>query len=642
MNCGPEPTNRMGRPNQPPQPECCRQPGQVPSPKVGEGTERTAGGVHRDRHKPQTGVAPGLSDSASKRSTADGEGVISPEPNTSAPANGEGAFGLPGSKSVAGAEGVVRNLGGPTHSRRSNYGNQAGRDAQRQGACSEERSGFRSAHSSREQGPRGPDFGKGVDTATQPAKETSSVRTTDSSWQTSLRAIATKAAQQPTHRFGGLYRLLNEANLRECFYALRKDAAPGVDGVTFEEYEKNLDANLADLVRRLKKKSYHARLVRRKYIPKGQGKWRPLGIPTLEDKLVQMAVGQILSAIYEADFLACSYGYRPARSAHDAVRGLTDTLFYGRYEFVFEADIRGYFEHIQWDWLLRMLALRVQDGAILGLIRKWLRAGILEEDGRLVHPESGTPQGGVISPVLANVYLHYVLDLWFERRVKKHNKGGCELFRYADDFVVAFGWRHEAEAFEQELKRRLAQFGLEVAPDKTRIVRFGRRGGGHNGRFDFLGIEFRWEKSRAGRPIVKRRTSPKKLLGAVARFTEWIRQNRHGKLSELLDTVRAKYRGHAGYYGLIGNARSLHQYGQQTRRVLFKWLNRRSQRRSYTWPRFERLLRRFEVEMPKVMEGTRGLVRDLRRWTEERAERLGQVQLLGRHYRTGGCVSEVR
>jgi group II intron reverse transcriptase/maturase len=202
-----------------------------------------------------------------------------------------------------------------------------------------------------------------------------------------------------------------------------------VDGVTFQEYEQNLDAYLADLVKQLKQKRYHARLVRRKHIPKGNGKLRPLGIPTLEDKLVQMAVGQILCAIYEGEFLECSYGYRPGRNPHQAVRALTDTLQRGQFEFVVEADIRGFFEHIRWDWLLKMLALRIQDGAFLGLIRKWLRAGILEEDGRVEHPESGTPQGGIVSPVLANVYLHYVLDLWFERRVRKQNRGQSRLFR---------------------------------------------------------------------------------------------------------------------------------------------------------------------------------------------------------------------
>lgn len=571
-----------------------------------------------------------------------GRGSAPAEPKTRMSVKGEGMPGLPGSESVARAENVKRNLGGPTDSRPTNYGYEAGRSWQRQEASSEGTSGFRSVHSSLEQGLHGPDSGEGTDISTQPAKETRTVRTTDSRWRTSLRAITTKAVQQPTYRFGGLYRLLNEETLRECFYALRKAAAPGVDGITFRDYEKNLEANLADLVRRLKHKSYHARLVRRKYIPKGQGKFRPLGIPVLEEKLVQYGAAQILSAIYEADFLPCSYGYRPARSAHDAVRGLTDRLFHGRYEFVFEADIRGFFEHIRWDWLERMLALRIQDGALLGLIRKWLRAGILEEDGRVIHPETGTPQGGIVSPVLANVYLHYVLDLWFERRVKKHYRGGCELYRYADDFVVAFGWRHEAEAFERELKARLAQFGLEVAPDKTRIVRFGRGGGEHNERFDFLGFEFRWEKSRWGKPIVKRRTSPKKLRSAVARFTEWIRENRNSKLKEVMSTVRAKYRGYARYYGLIGNSRSLNQYGQQTQRILLKWLNRRSQRRSLTWSSFRRMLERFRVEQPRVWERSRGLVHDLSRWAKEHAEQLSQVLLAGRHFRPCGCASELR
>ena len=195
-----------------------------------------------------------------------------------------------------------------------------------------------------------------------------------------------------------MYRWLNQDVLRLCFYQLRKDAASGVDGVTFQEYEQNLEPNLVDLVSRLKRKAYRARLVRRKYIPKGNGKLRPLGIPALEDKLLQVAVTQILLAIYEEDFLPCSYGYRPGCGPHDAVRDLTDELHWGRYHFVVEADIRGFFEHIQWDWLMKMLGERIQDGALLGLIRKWLRAGILEEDGRVIHPETGTPQGGVVTP----------------------------------------------------------------------------------------------------------------------------------------------------------------------------------------------------------------------------------------------------
>jgi group II intron reverse transcriptase/maturase len=439
----------------------------------------------------------------------------------------------------------------------------------------------------------------------QPAQETSPARSAGYIWPTFLRAIADKAARDKHHRFGDLYRQLNEGSLRQSFYLLRKDAACGVDGVTFQEYEKNLKSNLANLVQRLKNKSYKARLVRRKYIPKGQGKWRPLGIPALEDKLLQCAATQILVAIYEADFLPCSYGYRPVWGPHDAVRALTDELFGGKHNFLVEADIKGFFDNLRHEELLRMLGERIQDGALLGLIRKWLRAGILEEDGKVIHPVLGTPQGGIVSPVLANVYLHYVLDQWFEQEVRRKNRGQSRLFRFADDFVACFEYRHEAIAFEQALKERLAAYGLEVAPDKTKTIRFGRKGGPYNGRFDFLGFEFRWEASRKGQPIVKRRTSRKKLQASERRFTEWIKENRHQKLRKLMKTLATKYQGYWNYYGLIGNSDSLGQFYWTTCRVLFKWLNRRSQKPSYTWRAFNRLLKRFRVPAPRIVENER-------------------------------------
>jgi RNA-directed DNA polymerase len=616
----------MERPNQPSHTECCQQKGQA-NVAAGDASRTTCWKRTQGTSQAVDGSrTPSKLSSLETVEHAGGDAVAIAEPNTEASATGEFAGDLPGSKRMAREERVEGNLGGPETSRRTNCGSQSGKSLQRQEEGSEAIPGVRSVHSSQRQ------TGQGADIITQPAQETSAVRTTAQSWSTSLRAIANKAVQHKTHRFGGLYRLLNQANLRECFFQLRKDAAPGVDGVTFQEYEKNLDENLRSLVQRLMNQSYRARLVRRKYIPKGNGKLRPLGIPTLEDKLVQLAVGQILSMIFEADFLPCSYGYRLGRSPHEAVRELTDGLYRGRYEFVYEADIKGFFDHIRHDWLVRMLEQRINDGAIIRLIRKWLRAGILEEDGRIEHPESGTPQGGIVSPVLANVYLHYVLDLWFERKVRKTNRGQSRLFRFADDFVCCFDYRQEAQAFASAVQERLAKFGLELALDKTQTLRFGRNGGVHNGRFDFLGFEFRWEKSRTrGHAIVKRRTSRKKLRGAVERFTEWIREHRHQKLKPLMKSVAQKHQGHWNYYGIIGNSESLRDYRTLTLRTLFAWLNRRSQRRSYTWQSFNRLLQRFSVPLPRITE--RASNTELRSQPKWSAGQAAGVNLFGHHYR---------
>lgn len=457
------------------------------------------------------------------------------------------------------------------------------------------------AHSIQQQD-RGLEAGEGANRTTQSAQATSTVRVTEKDWQTFLRAIAEKAHQDQQHRFGDLYRWLNRDVLRLCFYQLRKDAASGVDKVTFQDYERNLEVNLQDLEERLKRKAYRARLVRRKYIPKGPGKLRPLGIPVLEDKLLQVAVTQLLLAIYEVNFSTDSYGYRPGIGAHDAIRALTRELQFGGHQFVVEADIKGFFDNIPWDGLERMLAERINDGALLRLIGKWLRAGILEEDGKVIHPQSGTPQGGVISPVLANIYLHYVLDLWFERGVRPRQQGRCRMIRYADDFVACFEYRHEAIAFETALKTRLDQFGLEVAESKTKTLRFGHNGGPSNGRFDFLGFEFYWEPDRGGKPRVKRRTATKKHQAAMQRMRDWIKQHRHQKQSLLLKTLKAKLRGTWNYYGLIGNFRRMQLLYEETRRAVYKWLNRRSQRKSLTWPEVDQLLARFQVPTPRIVE----------------------------------------
>src|SRR5713226_7796773 len=559
--------------------------------------KRPSRSVSRDKREPQAGAASCLSNSASIVQGASGDGVCWPEPKTKTPVQGEGVEGLPGSKSVARAEADARNRGGPESPCRTNYEGQAGRVAQRQEATPGA-PGVGSAHSIQTQG-ASPEAGKGADKSTQSAQATSAVRTTATDWQTFLRAIAEKAYTHQQHRFGDLYRRLNQDVLRLSFFRLRKDAASGVDGVTYQEYEKNLEA---DLEGRLRRKAYRARLVRRKLIPKGNGKMRPLGIPALEDKLVQAAVTQILLAIFEMDFLPCSYGYRPRMSAHDAIRALTEELQFGKYNFVYEADIKGFFENIRWDCLEQMLEQRIADGALRNLIGKWLRAGILEEDGRVVHPQTGTPQGGVISPVLANIYLHYALDLWFERVVRPQQQGRCRMIRYADDFVACFEYRHEAEAFEKGLKERLAKFGLEVAADKTKTLRFGHNGGPHNGRFDFLGFEFYWEPDRQGKPRVKRRTATKKWRAGVQRMTEWVKRHRHQKLSRTMKTLKAKLQGTWNYYGLIGNYRRMQLFYDATCRTLHKWLNRRSQRPSLTWPAFRRMLARFQVPRPRIVE----------------------------------------
>ena len=590
----------MERSNQPPKTEGCSTEGQEPVDLWFYRAERPSERRTQEQARAASGTRIPLKQFSLESLNTGGDEVTVAEPNTVRADNGKVRAGRSGSESVARAEGEARNRGGPAGPCRTNCEGQAGRGAQRQEALPGQ-PGVGSAHSTQPQG-ASPEAGEGADRLTQSAQATSAVRKTEFNWQTFLRTIAEKAYRHKHYRFGGLYRYLNQDVLRQCFRRLRRDAASGVDGVTFEEYEKNLEANLADLVGRLKRKAYRARLVRRKYIPKSPGKLRPLGIPVLEDKLLQLAVTQILLAIYEVGFCPCSYGYRPGLGAHDAIRVLTDELQFRGYHFVVEADIKGFFENIRWDWLERMLRQRISDGALLNLIRKWLRAGILEEDGRVIHPQTGTPQGGVISPVLANIYLHYALDLWFERVVKPRLRGRCLIIRYADDFVVCFEYRHEAQAFERALKERLAKFGLEVAADKTKTLRFGFNGGPHNGRFDFLGFEFYWEPDRQGKPRVKRRTATKKYLAGLQRMRDWIKTHRHWKLKRLLKSLRAKLQGTWNYYGLMGNFRRLSLFYRQTRRMLYKWLNRRSQRRSLTWRALNRTLKRHEIPPPRIVE----------------------------------------
>jgi RNA-directed DNA polymerase len=419
---------------------------------------------------------------------------------------------------------------------------------------------------------------------------------------TSLEGIALTASLNKEHRFRNLYGELTPECLLSAWMTINKDAASGVDKVTVEEYQENLLGNIDDLAQRLKEKRYKAKLVRRTYIPKDNGKERPLGIPALEDKIVQRAVTMVLNAIYEQDFLNVSYGYRAGKSAKDAVGDLTFQLQFGTFGYLVEADIQGFFDNIDHGWLLDMLALRIDDTAFLHLIRKWLKAGILEPDGTVIDPETGTPQGGIVSPVLANVYLHYALDLWFERVVKPHCRGEALLCRYADDWVCAFRFKRDAKQFYKVLPKRLQKFNLTVEPSKTQMLRFSRFHPGLERRFNFLGFEFFWFPDRKGTPRVTRRTARKKLRAALNRMKEWMRLHRHKKTRWFLAALNTKLQGHYQYYGVRGNSRSLWRFYEEVKEACFAWLNRRSQRRSYSWGAFHQLLSFLPLAKPRITE----------------------------------------
>ncbi len=424
----------------------------------------------------------------------------------------------------------------------------------------------------------------------------------ESRWQTSLQGIAKKAKENKTHRFGNLYQLLNAEALWVAFHDLKKKAAAGVDKITATEYGKELESNLAKAEEQLKRKQYRTKLVRRVYIDKGNGKKRALGIPAVTDKIIQRAAARILEAIYEQEFSKQSYGYRPHTGAQKAVKDLTHELNFGKYSYIVEADIRGYFDAIDHEWLIRMLELRIADKAFLRLIKKWLKAGVLDTDGMVKHPVTGCPQGGVISPVLANIYLHYVLDLWFEKRVKKYCKGMSYICRYADDFVCAFQYRQEAMQFYQTVGERVREFGLELAQEKTNMISFSRFRKEEKTKFEFLGFEFRWGVDRRGKDIIKRRTAPRKMRKSLVAFTEWCKEMRNKRLRRLFPQLIAKLRGYYNYYGLIGNYSSLSRFYEQVKRILYKWLNRRSQRRSFNLAEFSACWKRYGVPKPRIVE----------------------------------------
>lgn len=417
---------------------------------------------------------------------------------------------------------------------------------------------------------------------------------------TSLRAISDKARRDKKHKFRNLASSLNEDFLIDSWRYMNKRSATGVDRVSAKDYGKSLRSNVRSLVTRLKTNRYRAKLIRRVMIPKANGKQRPLGIPATEDKLLQTAVARILNAIFDCDFLDVSYGYREKLGARKAVEELTHSIQFGRYTYVVEADIKSFFDTIDHTWLLRMLAERIDDRRFLRLISKWLKAGVLTA-GNVEQTTQGTPQGGIVSPILANIYLHYALDLWFENVVKKHCEGDAELIRYADDFVCCFQFARDAERFYKALVGRLGKFGLQLAENKTRTIKF-TRFAPYGLHFDFLGFEFRWGFDRKGKTHLLRRTAKRRLQQSLAAFKTWIRENRHLRLRNLLGQLTAKLRGYYNYFGLIGNSARLSRFYYEAIRMLHKYLNRRSQRRGFTYPELASALERYAVPKPKIVQ----------------------------------------
>jgi len=425
--------------------------------------------------------------------------------------------------------------------------------------------------------------------------------------QTKLDLLSDIARRRKDVRIENVACLLNEENLKECFGLLKKGKAAGVDGVTLEEYEVNLDENLRGLVERMKRQAYKPQPVRRTYIPKANGKMRPLGIPAIEDKIVQKGMTRILEAVYEADFLDCSYGFRPNRSPHQALKQLNKIIMTQPINHIIDADIKGFFDHVDHGWMRKFLEHRISDTNFDRLIYRFLRNGYMEE-GKEYDVEKGTPQGGIISPVLANIYLHYVLDLWLEKVIKSESRGTVEMVRYADDFVICVQYKDDAEKILEKLKDRLGKFGLELAEDKTRRIEFGRFSkqnaqakGAKPATFNFLGFTHYIDQTRSGRFKLGCKTNRNKLTAKRKALNEWLKSARNRMpLQELWTILRAKLAGHFRYYGISGNFRSMARYRWEMLRLIMKWLNRRSQKKSFNWETFRRYVEKYPLPKPAI------------------------------------------
>jgi RNA-directed DNA polymerase len=433
---------------------------------------------------------------------------------------------------------------------------------------------------------------------------------------TGLDRLAELARGQKALQFTSIAHLLTVTALEQAWTRLRKEASAGVDGVTYAEYGVHVRENLEQLHERLVGGQYRAQPLRRVYIPKEDGTTpRALSIPALEDKIVQRAVLELLTAIYEQDFLACSYGFRPGRSPHDALDEVGRVLCRQPVGYVLEADICAYFDAIVRSQLMELIEKRVRDGSILRLIGKWIHAGVLE-DGRLLVTQTGVGQGQVISPLLANIYLHYVLDEWFEDVVKPRLRGEAYEIRYADDFILCFQYREDAERVLAVLGKRFEKYGLRLHPDKTRLLEFGRAalrksevgGGPKPSTFEFLGFTHICKRSRRGKFTIHVRTMRKRLRRSLKRAAAWCQRHRHDPVGEQWATLNAMLRGHYQYYGRATNFRSLWEYYREVRQLWRKWLNRRTRGKSLPWRLYEELLVAYPLQRPYIARPWAGMV----------------------------------
>lgn len=424
-----------------------------------------------------------------------------------------------------------------------------------------------------------------------------------------LTLISKRAKEEPQTKFISLMHLLNAEYFKNCYRELKRGKAAGVDGKVTEDYtEEEITRAIEGAIVELKMRTYRPQPVKRAYIEKANGQKRPLGIPTVIDKVIQLGVAKILEAIYEPRFLPVSYGFRKGRNAHECLKELNHKIMGKKVNWVIEADIKGFFDHVNHDWMMRCIEEKIGDTPFKKLIERMLKAGVMEE-GKYTASEEGTPQGGVISPILANIYLHYVLDLWFEKVEKKVLKGEAYLIRYADDFVICMQYEDKARKVLEDLRKRLQKFGLELAEDKTRIVEFGRyadenhrrRGEGKPETIDFLGFTHYCTQTRDGLFMVRVKTSCKKMNKALKEMNVWIKKIRNLiKLRDIWKFLKLKLQGHYNYYGISGNFESIRRYYLRVLSLVFKWMNRRSQKKTWNWKTFLDYAKRYPLPKPKL------------------------------------------